>query len=151
MKIIMSQWLNRWWWLIALPIIVQLLLGITLNIVYLYTSFITIFLILPPAFLFLYYFYALTTEARISIQNKHLEFKEDGITIVFESETEETPLANPIFIEKEKVTSLKYTEKYILIMLHKNKYSNITLPYSDIADKEQLQGLATLFNNYTQK
>ena len=106
MKIIMSQWLNRWWWLIALPIIVQLLLGITLNIVYLYTSFITIFLILPPAFLFLYYFYALTTEARISIQNKHLEFKEDGITIVFESETEETPLANPIFIEKEKVTSL---------------------------------------------
>ena len=55
------------------------------------------------------------------------------------------------FIEKEKVTSLKYTEKYILIMLHKNKYSNITLPYSAIADKEQLQGLATLFNNYTQK
>ena len=106
MKIIMSQWLNRWWWLIALPIIVQLLLGITLNIVYLYTSFITIFLILPPAFLFLYYFYARTTEARISIQNKHLEFKEDGITIVFESETEETPLANPIFIEKEKVLYL---------------------------------------------
>lgn len=150
MKIIMSQWLNRWWWLIALPIIVQLFLGMTHNIVYLYTSFITIFLILPPAFLFLYYFYALTTEARISIQNKHLEFREDGITIVFESETEEIPSANPIFIEKGKVTSIKYTEKYILIMLQKNKYSNISLPYSAIDNEEQLQEITTLFNSYTQ-
>lgn len=150
MKIIMLQWINRWWWLIVLPIIVQLFLGMTHNIVYLYTSFITIFLILPPAFLFLYYFYALTTEARISIQNKHLEFREDGITIVFESETEETPSANPIFIEKEKVTSIKYTEKYILMMLQKNKYSNITLPFSAIANEEQFQEITTLFNSYTQ-
>ena len=150
MKIIMSQWLNRWWWLITLPIIVQLFLGITHNIVYLYTSFITIFLILPPAFLFLYYFYALTTEARISIQNKYLEFKKDGIKIIFDSETEEKPSTNSIFIEKGKITSVKYTEKYILIMLQRNKYSNITLPFSAIANEEQFQEIATLFNCYTQ-
>ena len=147
----MSQWLNRWWWLIALPIFVQLFLGLTNNIVYLYTSFITIFLILPPAFLFLYYFYALTTEARISIQNKHLEFNDDGISIIFESESEEIPSANPIFIEKGKVTSIKYTEKYILIMLQKNKYSNISLPYSAIDNEEQLQEIDSLFKHYTQK
>ena len=56
-----------------------------------------------------------------------------------------------IFIEKGKVDSIKYTEKYILIMLQKNKYSNISLPYSAIDNEEQLQEIDSLFKHYTQK
>ncbi len=146
MKIIMSQWLSRWWWVIAFPIAIQLLLGLIHNIVFLYTAFITIFLILPPLFLFLYYFYALTPEARISIQDKHIVFQDDGINIIFENYTEEQNVSKPMFIEIKNIRSAKFTEKYILLMLGNNKYSNITIPYSAIADENQLQEIATLIN-----
>lgn len=146
MKIIMSQWLSRWWWVIAFPIAIQLLLGLIHNIVFLYTAFITIFLILPPLFLFLYYFYALTPEARISIQDKHIVFQDDGINIIFENYTEEQNVSKPMFIEIKNIRSAKFTEKYILLMLGNNKYSNITIPYSAIADENQLQEIATSIN-----
>lgn len=146
MKIIMLQWLSRWWWVIAFPIAIQLLLGLIHNIVFLYTAFISIFLILPPLFLFLYYFYALTPEARISIQDKRIVFQDDGINIIFENYTEEQNVSKPMFIEIKNVGSAKFTEKYILLMLGNNKYSNITIPYSAIADENQLQEISSILH-----
>ncbi len=144
----MSQWLNRWWWAIALPIATQLILGLIHDIVFLYTAFISIFLILPPIFLLIYYYYALTFEARIAIQNKHIEFQESGINIVFENSGEEMHTAKPIFIKREKIDSFKYTEKYILLMLNKNIYSNITIPYTAIANDDKFQEIDTLIISY---
>ncbi len=144
----MSQWLNRWWWAIALPIATQLILGLIHDIVFLYTAFISTFLILPPIFLLIYYYYALTFEARIAIQNKHIEFQESGINIVFENFGEEMHTAKPIFIKREKIDSFKYTEKYILLMLNKNIYSNITIPYTAIANDDQFQEIDTLIISY---
>lgn len=151
MRIIMSQWLNHWWWIIAFPIAIQLLLGLIHNIVFLYTAFITIFLILPPLFLFLYYFYALSTEACISIQNKHIIFQDDGINIIFENYTEEQMVLKPRFIDAKNIRSVKYTEKYILLMTENNRYSNITIPYSVIADENQLQEISSILRKYIDK
>ncbi len=143
MGVVISLWLKRWWWAFALPIITQLFLAANYNIIFLYTAFISIFLIASPILTLIYYYYALTPEARIAIQEKHLQLTDEGIDIIFTPHEDGRPTPKPVFIPWNEITSLKYNKQYFILGLCGGNYRVILLPYSATADTDHLRAIAT--------
>ena len=137
-KAIMLQWLGTWWWAIALPIAIQAFLAFS-NIAFLYTSFMTLFLIYPPIVMFLYYQHALSPLSRTNTLSKRAIISDDGIDIIYHHEDENTnaPLLKPEHITWDSVTGAEYTQQYFVLKLNGSKYQLFLIPYSSINPDDQ--------------
>lgn len=143
-KEILSQWLGKWWLVIAVPIILQLAMSLY-NVLFIFTAFMTIFLLYPPILLFVYYFYALSPNARDFITMKSLVIDDNGINICFINE-ENFSITSVKQIDWTEISSIKYTSNRLIFILKSNNYQLLILPYSSIIQEDQ-QTLATFLNN----
>ncbi len=147
-KEILSQWLGKWWLVIAVPIILQLAMSLH-NVLFIFTAFMTIFLLYPPILLFVYYFYALSPNARDFITMKSLVIDDNGINICFIDE-EDSSITTVKQIDWTEISSIKYTRNQLIFILKSNNYQLLILPYSSVAQEYQQTLVAFLNskNNY---
>lgn len=146
-KAIISHWLGRWWWIIILPIAVQVIMA-TSNITFLYTAFMTLFLIYPPLVMFLYYNHALSPLSRDNTLLKEVAITDDSIELNFlqEDDDQRTKTISSTHITWEHVTGIEYTQQQFNFKLNGSNYQLLILPYSAITTDER-QTLATYLSN----
>lgn len=140
-KAIITQWLGQWWWIIALPIIVQIVLSFN-NIAFIYTAIMTLFLIYPPLLLFLYYQHALTPQSRYNTLLKTVAITDIGIDLNFIQADENTPIIKPVLISWDTVTGVEFSRHYFALKLNSSNYQLLLIPYSAVSHTDQ-QILAT--------
>lgn len=143
--LILKQWLKQWWTIIAFPIILQFFLAIYFDIVFLYTGFMTIFIILPIVYIFLFYYYALTPESAYSTLSKKIEIMSDKIIIIFEQNEDNKPSKQSVIIQFNQIHDIKHHNDSFLIMLDKNKYKLLMIPFSAFESNEEQQKAKLLF------
>lgn len=139
---VLMIWLGHWWWLVALPLIAQMLL-VAFNIAFLYTALITVFLIYPPLLMFVYYYHALSPVSRLSTLYKHIEVTDIGLSIVFEPEDEaDCNIQSPQYIKWSEIAYVSYSKKYFILHLTQSKYQVILIPYTATNSLRQLEDIA---------
>ncbi len=116
--VLLRLWLQRNWWIPVLPVVALVLLSIQ-NLLFIYVSFMVIFVVMPMIFLFLWFSYTLHPDCRSSILTKRLELSESGILCTYEDERTES-------IPWERITRVRYTSSDIV--LHFSRYTFFVLP-----------------------
>ena len=79
-KRLFSAYMSRHWWWFVLPVLILLGLSIV-NIKFIIVALMVLFIIIPMALSLIYFNYALTDEARLSITEKELKVTDEGISI----------------------------------------------------------------------
>lgn len=150
-KTILSLWMRRWWWLVLLPVCAQLVMSLY-NIAFLYTTFITIFLIYPPILMFVYYCYALSPVSRFSIMYKHLEIVADGVSVVFDKEEDDDVKVQPSkHYGRDEISNVFHYNENILFQLSSGRYHIIVLPHSATESPQQLEEITIVIGSYMTK
>lgn len=138
MRAIAEVWSGRWWWTIALPVIVSLSLGMVFNPAFVFVALMLVFLILPLVMMFLYFYYALTPEARMAILKKRLRISPDtGIDVVYEplDDTDTIPAAT--HIPWHEVTRVECRDRDMIMHLSGSRYRFMIVPYDAINDADR--------------
>lgn len=141
---IIKQWFKQYWMFVTLPVIIQFLLAVYCNITFLYTGFMTIFVIFPIIYMFVFYFYALAHESRYSTLPKHLEINEKSIIINYEPTSENQQIANTDSISISRITDTKHYNQQLLLMLDNCQYKFIIIPYSAFKDASHIKQIEEL-------
>lgn len=140
-KIILSLWLERWWWVVLLPVCAQLVMAL-FNVAFVYTTFITIFLIYPPILMFVYYSYALSPISRFSILNKHIEITDVGISVIFDKENDDDiNIQQPKHYRWDEISMVFFHKENILFQLSSGKYHIIVFPCAIAQSPQQLDAI----------
>ena len=125
MRAVAEVWSGRWWWAIALPVVTCFALGMALNIAFVFMAFIIAFLIVPVVIMFLYFYHAITPEARMAILNKRLRISPDsGIDVIYEPLGDDAPAPE--------------------MHLSGSRYRFMLLPYEALGDTDRRRLFATL-------
>lgn len=143
-RLLMTEWIKRNWWWIAIPPVTAIVVAAALHdLRFLLVALIWVFLVAPPVMIIVYFYYALSPEARYSIRLHTITATPQGITISYPPEpspepdeagaqnpTEATPQAfADDFIPFAEITSVKNHPQYLAIYLG-SPYKIILIPHS---------------------
>lgn len=141
---VIKQWLQQWWMVIAFPIIAQILLAVYNDIIFLYTGFMTMFVIFPIIYMFVFYYYALAPESRYSTLPKHLEINENEIAIIYEPIDENSPAPKPETISPARITDIKHLNQQLFLVLDNNQYKFIILPFTALENTSDITQIESM-------
>ena len=141
---VIKQWLKQWWMVISFPVIVQILLAVYSDIIFLYTGFMTMFVIFPIIYMFVFYYYTLAPESRYSTLTKRLKINENGIALTYEPINEDSPAPKSETIASARITDIKHINQQMLLVLDGNQYKFIILPYSALENAADIQQIEAM-------
>ncbi len=145
MRAVAEVWSGRWWWAIALPVVTCFALGMALNIAFVFMAFIIAFLIVPVVIMFLYFYHAITPEARMAILNKRLRISPDsGIDVIYEPIGDDAPAPETEHVPWSDVTAIEYRDRDVMMHLSGSRYRFMLLPYEALGDTDRRRLFATL-------
>ena len=145
MRAVAEVWSGRWWWAIVLPVISCFALGMALNPAFVFVAFMIVFLIVPLVMMFLYFYHALTPEARMAILSKRLRISpESGIEVVYEpiGESESAPAST--HVSWDEVTDIEYRNRDVMMHLSGSRYRFMLVPYDAMRDSDRQQLFYTI-------
>lgn len=99
------------------------------------------FIIVPSALMFVYFYHSSSSEARIAVLRKYIKFNDSGITIYFEpvesvvyddSSKLKVYQPQPIFYSANDIASVYIMGKYIKINLKGGRYKFVNIPLKEI-------------------
>lgn len=136
-RILMSMWIKRNWWWIATPAVIALIVAAALHdLRFVLVALIWVFLVAPPIMIMVYFYHALSPEARYSIRWHTITITREGIVINYPEEAREEegdatyPVLPDDIISWEQITSSENLPQYTVITLHDNPYKVIIIPTS---------------------
>lgn len=154
--VVLNAWFRRRGWMLLLPVIATLVLGIVLHDErWMLMSLMLVFIVAPMAMSFIYTYYMLTPEARRAILPKYVEIDEGiSITLVYVStpeaeasadERESAPSDGPIPIEEpmpqpkvpdpekiswDRIEKVSYTSRFRIYHLAGGHMQFILIPHA---------------------
>lgn len=136
MRTVAEVWSGRWWWTIALPVLTCFALGMALNIAFIFMAFMVVFLIVPMVMMFLYFYYALTPEARMAILNKRLRISPSGIDVVYEPIGDNAPAPKAVHVTWDEITAIEYRAHDMMMRLNGSRYRFMLIPYEALSETD---------------
>lgn len=140
-KSILMQMLVKWCWVPIILIFCCVVLTYTINNAFLYVALMLVFIILPSALMFAYFYHSSTNEARVAILHKSIKFNDAGILIDFEpidvvdnDDFSNSIIYHPqsIFYPKDDIDSACIMGNYVKIKLKGSSYKFINIPLKQI-------------------
>lgn len=141
---IMLRWVGRWWWMVVLPFTGCLIAG-AWNAAFLFVAFIWLFLIFPPALMFVYLTYCLRPEVQHVIRTHRLSVSDDSITVVFSDEDGAPALPRRI-IPWESVTCMSLRRKFMILELYRSRYNLLLIPVDSFSPESSRRLMARFFD-----
>ena len=156
-KMIILSLLMRWFWLLASPIVLCVMLAIFVSYKFMLVALMILFLILPFVLMMVYFYYSSTQEAQISILKKRMEITHEGIRVYFSpilrhkydtDEEDEYFMPKECFIGREEVISVENMGDKVVIYLDVNKSRIISIPL-EVVEGDESEFLACIlrYNN----
>lgn len=122
---VMGMWCGRWWWTMALPIVVCAALTLV-EPMWLFVAMMILFLLVPGVMSLVYYRYALTTEAMTAIQEKTVTVGEKALTMHLCESGKEKRIA------AADIVSVEDTGRTLVVRLKGGRYNHLAIPVSAI-------------------
>ena len=132
------RWLGRWWWAWALPAAVMLAMAFA-DAVWLFVFFMVVCMLYPGLVMMLFYHYALSPEARRSIEEHTVTADRSGLTLAFDN-----PRLQPVTYPYSAVTGVAVSRRFLVIDLDKPRYNHIAIPVSALPDGADTAMLAVI-------
>ena len=129
-KRLFSAYMARHWVWFALPVLILIGLSIV-NIKFIIVALMVLFIIIPMALSFIYFNYALTDEARLSITEKELKVTVEGLYIKILNDS-----GKEYFYYWEEFYGCKIGEWGIALQ-HKGSYRFLMIPATAFNDEKQ--------------
>lgn len=169
MRILYSQYLKRRWLVLALPVIACAALAYW-NLNFIFVALMLIFVIFPMLLTFLFFYYGMLPEVRISLLPKQLSLSVDNIAITFVSSranaTEASAISanntaqdaategpvtpqrtpSPITIPLTDISKITPTKHHLLLHFASRQFLYLVIPYTAFTP-ESLADFVTTFNN----
>ena len=136
---ITRYWLADYWWTLVIAPAIALMVGAMGDTRFLLVALILIFLVIPPAVFFIYFYYGLSPAARFSILPHRIEANDNGLTFTFyhpddtESENGHTPTSTETIVWHD-IKSVATDSETLTFRLGNGSYSFILLPASALSD-----------------
>ena len=133
-----KMFLSKYWALILLPVFVCIALA-TVNKNFLFVAAMVAFLILPMMQTLIYYRYTLYKEVAYSILKKSVEISDDGIKIIFESESDDIEPRQPQILSWDRFSVISPRKDHLLLVFNKPKFCFLAIPYNAFDGTEHLK------------
>lgn len=135
---LMSIWMWKYLWLIALPLIVFIVLG-CYDTRWLIVALMMLMIVLPGVMLIVYFNFALTPDTARRTLPQSISVSDSGINLTYlpHPESGYTPEAEHVTFADIK--AIDDTGMYLILRLRQSPYSIIILPASASGAKETLQ------------
>lgn len=135
-RFLMTSWVKRnWWWIIVPPVTAVIIAAATHDLRFLFVALIWIFLVAPPIMIIVYFYHALSPEARYSIRLHTITTTPQGITVSYPPEPQEEDTDKPTtfpddFIPWDQITKVLIKSGHMALQLNGRAYTYILIPLS---------------------
>ena len=156
-KMIILSLLMRWFWLLASPIVLCVILAIFVSYKFVLVALMILFLILPFVLMMVYFYYSSTQEAQISILKKRMEITHEGIRVYFSpilrhkydtEEEDEYFTPKECFIGREEVIKVDNMGNKVVMYLVGNRCRIISIPLEVVkGDSDEFLAYILRYNN----
>lgn len=142
---IMKQWASTWWWAVALlPLCSISAAFATADIRYLMLALVLVCLVIPPAMLFVYYYYALSEHARLNIPLHSVACDGTDLTIDFYPDTtdedaKEEPVSTTVIRLSDICGTTRSSSGIGLLLDRKRPAPMLIIHYSSFQSSADLQ------------
>lgn len=138
LKVLLSLWIPKYGYLIALPIVLCLVIGLAFDVRFALIAIMLIFIVVPMLSSFLYPYYMLAPEARRSVICKRVEIAEKEylkLCYLKEEKGEEDINDKRILPEDETIRwedikRIRYSPRYRIYVLNTPRLSFILIPHT---------------------
>lgn len=137
-RLLVKAYMNRLWWLYALPLFALIITGVCLaDVRYMFLLLIYAFIVLPMAFTFALINYGLHPVSRYSILLKRASVSNAGIDFHFVDE--DGRVISSANVAWNDVLKIKATSEELILQLTHSGYRFIAIPYTAFSSPEQLK------------
>lgn len=134
-EILFKLFVGRWWWIGAIAVIGVFSLS-AININFIYVALMLIFIVIPMIMAFLYIYYGLVPESRLSILEKSAIISSDAIELHFEKEDGIVKIEHLNF---NSFTRYVPKKKCLLLVYRGRNYRFLVIPYTAFKCADDLQ------------
>lgn len=132
-------WAEKWWWTLALPIAVFVIMGVS-DARYFIVAFALTLVVYPGILALLYFNYALRPYAAYALLSRRLIFSVDGIYIDYEP-SEEHFVPSNTQIPIDMISKIEDEGATMIIVLKTSKYDCIIVPEESFGSGEFAKAL----------
>lgn len=151
----LSLYMNRYWWLYALPLIGCLVLSL-ININFLFVAVVLFFLVYTMILFFVTSYYGLVPESRFSITLKDIIVSDDGIDLILkkttntasEESTQPEYELEKIFLHRKSFKGFITKGDCLLVLFNKPEFSFLALPYASFESTNDLNHAINLIKKF---
>lgn len=135
--IIMKQWIKKHILILSLPPVILLFFGTLFDLRLVIVALMYIFVIIPPIMMIVYFYHAMSPEARYSLLPHTVSCDSEGLLINYLPHDDTTLPRDQEIIPWSKISSHKASSTGIILFLSLSAYSIIYIPYSAFDDKKK--------------
>ncbi|MBD5267849.1 MAG: hypothetical protein HDS41_06715 [Bacteroides sp.] len=135
--IIMKLWVKNHIMFLLLPPAILIFFGSLFDLRLVIVALMTIFVIIPPIMMIVYFYHALSPETRYSLLPHTLACDDTGITISYIDTDSDFPARDAEHISWSEISSIKSDSTRILITLSLSEYSLILIPKTAFDDEKK--------------
>ena len=140
---LLSAWLWRWWWALALPMCAAIFAG--LYDWRWWVAGVALALVAYPGVLaIVYYYYALSPDAVRAILPQHASFTAEGVTFTYLPLDEDCTAPAPRFISWTDVSQWEDSGSSLLLRLRGAAMSSLEVPFSAFQSRDHQRAVLDL-------
>lgn len=140
-KSILLQMLVKWCWIPIILVLCCVILAYMVNVAFIYVALMLLFIIIPSALMFAYFYHSSSSEARVAVLRKSIKINDSGVLVNFESievvdygDSSKSKVYQPQseFYPQNNIASVFVMGKYVRINLKGGSYKFINIPLKEI-------------------
>ena len=135
------QLLWRWWWAWLTPVAACFVVA-AWEAVWVFVGFMLLFMLYPGLMLMVYYYYAFSPKALLTLQPKTVELSDGTMTVIYCGERH----IEPRTYTRADIKSVETGRKTVTGYFRKPRYSHLSIPLSAVPDSQRTDFL-TLCDN----
>jgi len=139
--IIMKQWIKKHILILSLPPAILLFFGSLFDLRFVIVGLMYIFVIIPPIMMIVYFYHALSPEARYSLLPHTVSCGREGLHINYLPYDDTSLPRAPEIIPWTKISSYKATSTGIKLFLSLSAHSIIYIPYTAFDDPKKSRSM----------
>lgn len=135
MTTVSEEWLARYWWALAIPVIACLAVGMFINPAFTFVAFMILCIVIPFVMMMLYFNYALTPEATMAVRPHTVTVDpERGIDVNFAPDPVTGREYRPVHLDWSEVSHAEVRSADVVLRFRRHNYRYMIIPNSALAE-----------------